>query len=141
MQIQNEIEQCFESVYDAYRAGVQACGGFKKVASGLWPHKPAQEAARELADALNRDRPRKLDPEECAQLLRMFREIGFHSTKHFIDKDAGYDKTGPTDPQVQEDKLASAISDLARLAGHLLKEAETLQQRKGSATVTSIAGK
>lgn len=130
MQIQTEFEQVYEDTYDAYRAGVQACGGFKKVACLLWPHKAAQEAGRELADALNRDRPRKLDPEECGHLLRMFRELGFHSTKYFIDQDVGYNKTSPLDPKVEEDKLADAITEATKTLGQLIKHAAALQERK-----------
>jgi len=103
----------YEDVYDVLKAMVQAAGGTKAIASRLWPHKPIAEAQRELLDALNRDRPRKLDPEETLAIMRFSREAGFHGGKHWIDADIGYQPTAPADPKIERDRLAD---ELARAA-------------------------
>lgn len=105
----------YEDIYDVLKAMVQASGGTKTVAGRLWPHKPIEEARRELLDALNRERPRKLDPEETLALFRFAREAGFHGGKHWVDTDLGYQPTAPADPKLERDRLAD---ELARAADH-----------------------
>lgn len=119
-----------EDIYDALRAIVQACGGPKAIALRLWPHKPADQARRELLDALNRDNPRKLDPEEVIAPLRMGRECGFHQGKHWIDEATGCDTSTPTDPKVKEDRLAGVIESASATLGQALKQLAELRGGK-----------
>ena len=119
-----------EDVYDALRAAIQALGGPKVVAARLWPHKPLEQARKELLDALNRDNPRKLDPEETLAVLKMAREAGFHSAKHWIDMDVGYDPSTPTDPEVQKDRLAEELARAADNFAALTKAVERLNSPK-----------
>lgn len=116
----------YEDFYDVLRAMVQAAGGTKAVASRIWPHKPIAEAQRELLDALNRDRPRKLDPEEVIAILKMAREVGFHAGKHWLDGEVGYQPTQPTDPLIERDRLAEAIIEGAKTLERAIKAAERL---------------
>lgn len=102
----NSLPLFLEDVYDALRAAVQAIGKPKTVAARLWPHKPIDQAHKELLDALNRDNPRKLDPEETMAVLRMAREAGCHQAKHWIDAELGYAPSQPVEPQ---DELAALI--------------------------------
>lgn len=104
-----------EDVFDALRAAVQAAGGAKVVAGKLWPHKPIDQARKELLDALNRDNARKLCIEEVIAILAMSREAGYHQAKHWIDEAIGYQPTLPADPKVERDRLAD---ELARAADH-----------------------
>src|SRR5688572_30837871 len=90
-----------EDVFDALRAAVQAAGGAKAVAGKLWPHKPIEQARKELLDALNRDNARKLCVEEVIAVLRIAREAGYHGAKHWIDEAVGYQPTPPQDPKVE----------------------------------------
>lgn len=119
-----------EDVYDALRAAINALGGPKVVAARLWPHKPIEQARKELLDTLNRDNPRKLDPEETLAVLRMAREAGFHSAKHWIDSDVGYDPSTPTDPAVQRDRLADELARAADKFAALAKAVERLNSPK-----------
>lgn len=115
-----------EDVYDALRAVVQALGGPKVAAGRLWPHKPVEQARRELLDSLNRDNPRKLDPEEVIALFRMGREAGFHQAKHWLDAELGYETTPPADPAVQRDRLAEELGRAVDALTNLTRVAEKL---------------
>ena len=105
----NSLPLFMEDIYDALRAAIQASGGPKSVAGRLWPHKPIDQAKKELLDALNRDNPRKLDNEEFLAVLKMAKEAGFHQAKHWIDGELGYDPTPMADPHVQRDRLAEEL--------------------------------
>jgi hypothetical protein len=119
----------YEDVYDVLRAAVQALGGTKAVAGKLWPHKPITEAQRELLDALNRERPRKLDAEEIMAVLRFAGEAGFHGAKHWIDHAIGYQPTAPLDPLIERDRLAEALERAASTFEALKQQATNLLER------------
>lgn len=127
----NSLPLFLEDIYDALRAAVQFIGGAKKGAERLWPHKPVEQGRKELLDALNRDNPRKLDPEEVLALLRMAREAGYHDAKHWIDASLGYEPTPMLDPKVQEDRLADVIETATATLTSAFKQAAEL--RKGRA--------
>jgi len=111
----SQQEQLFyEDIYDALRAAVQAAGGAKVVGPKLWPSKPVPEAQRALLDALNRDRERKLDPEEQLAVLRMSRDAGFHGGVRFICEHLGYTMPQPIDPK---DELAELQRRFIEAAG------------------------
>ena len=121
----NSLPLFLEDIYDALRAVTQAAGGPKVIAARLWPLKPLDQARKELLDALNRDNPRKLDPEEVMAVLRAGREIGFHQAKHWLDAELGYEQGPPLDPlderaQLQRDFIA-AVQASERIAERLTK--------------------
>jgi hypothetical protein len=120
----------YEDIYDVLRAAVQAIGGTKAVAGRLWPHKPISEAQRELLDALNRDRPRKLDAEEVLAVLRMAKEAGFHQAKHWVDSDLGYQPSQPLDPKIERDRLADELARAAETFKGLQRAVERLHAVK-----------
>jgi hypothetical protein len=97
-----------EDIYDALRCAVQSLGGPKAVGAQLWPHKPVDQAHRELGDCLNRDNPRKLDPEETLAILRLAREAGYHQAKHWLDAELGYAPSDPVEPETELTKLIRA---------------------------------
>lgn len=123
----NSLPLFLEDVYDALRAAVQALGGAKIVASRLWPHKPVEQARKELLDALNRDNPRKLDTEEFLAVLRMAREAGFHQCKHWIDAELGYEATPIVDPHIQRDRLAEEMARALDVLANITKAAERMR--------------
>jgi hypothetical protein len=122
----NSLPLFLEDVYDALKAIVAALGGTKEVAGRLWPHKPIEQARKELLDALNRDNPRKLDAEETLALLRMAREAGFHQAKHWIDAELGYEPSMPIVPSVQRDRLADELARAAEHFANLTKAVERI---------------
>jgi hypothetical protein len=118
-----------EDVFDALRAAVQAAGGAKTVAGRIWPHKPIDQARKELLDALNRDNARKLCVEEVIALLAMARESGYHQAKHWIDEAIGYQPTPPSDPKVERDRLADALEHAAQSFDALKQQATNLLEQ------------
>lgn len=118
-----------EDVYDALKAGAQFMGGAKAVAAKLWPHKPIEQARKDLLDCLNRDNGRKFDAEEILALLRMYREAGYHGAKHWIDEEIGYKPSDPKDPEVERDRLAEALERAASTFQALERQAKQLLER------------
>jgi hypothetical protein len=100
-----QVELFYETILEALRAAIHAAGGAKVVAAKLWPKKSVADAHRELLDALNAERPRKLDPEEVLFVLALAREAGFHNALHFICDRLGYAKPAPVDPADQAEQL------------------------------------
>lgn len=125
----SQQEQLFyEDIYDALRAAVQAAGGAKMVGPKLWPNKPVPEAQRALLDALNRDRDRKLDPEEQLMVLRLAREAGFHAGIRFICEQLGYSIPLPLDPQDERAQLQRDFIDAVKEARAIGDRLERLTQ-------------
>jgi len=123
-----QIEQLFyEDIYDALRASVQAAGGAKVVGVKLWPNKPVAAAHRDLLDALNRDRDKKLDPEETFHVFKLAREVGFHAAFHFSCDLAGYHKPTPVSAQEQAESILERAGELARESRAVAIQLERLQ--------------
>lgn len=114
-----------EDVYDALRAAVQCLSGAKTVGGALWPHKPIDQARKDLLDCLNRDNGRKFDAEEILAILKMAREAGYHQAKHWIDHALGYEHT-PLDPVIERDRLAEALEHAAKSFEGLQRDARAL---------------
>lgn len=136
----NSMPLFMEDIYDALKAAVQAIGGPKIAASRLWPHKPAEQAKKELNDALNRDNPRKLDNEEFLAVLRMAKEAGFHQAKHWIDSELGYDPTPVADPVIQKDRLADELARAIVALENVTRAAERLNAVNAPASLLKRAG-
>jgi hypothetical protein len=105
MSVQTEFPEVYTNEEEALSAAVRVLGGAKKVAGRLWPSKSADDGSRELLDALNRDRPRKLELHEIFKILLWAREAGFHSAKHYFDHATGYQASSPLDPEDEKAKL------------------------------------
>jgi hypothetical protein len=120
----NSLPLFLEDVYDALKAAVQALEGPKAVAGRLWPHKPLDQARKELLDALNRDNPRKLDPEETLAIFRMARDAGFHQSKHWIDRELGYEPSAPQEPEDEYARLQREYVQAVKLLATLTPKIE-----------------
>lgn len=118
-----------EDIYDALKAAVQYLGGAKSVAGSLWPHKPIDQARKELLDCLNRDNHRKFDAEEVLAILKMARESGYHQAKHWIDHALGYEPTAPLDPAIEKDRLAEALERASKTFQALTQAAGALVEQ------------
>lgn len=127
---QGSMPLFLEDVFDALRAAVQAAGGAKVVAGKLWPHKPTDQAKRELLDSLNRDNVRKLCVEEMMAVLRMAKEAGYHGAKHWIDEALGYQPTPPSDPKIERDRLAERMAQMTEAFKEMTRAAERLNETK-----------
>jgi len=132
MSEKNSLPLFVEDVFDALKAGVQFMGGAKTVAAKLWPHKPVDQARKDLLDCLNRDNGRKFDAEEILALLRMFRAAGYHGAKHWIDEEIGYEPSSPKDPAIERDRLADALESASRTFEELTRQARQLLDERGA---------
>lgn len=128
MSIQQEIEAVYENGEDALRAAVQVLGGAKAVAHRLWPAKPLSEAQRDLLDALNTERLRKLEFGEILHILRWACEAGFHSAKHFVDAETGYGHSEPLKPADELAELQRQYIESVRLQRTIADRLERLTQ-------------
>lgn len=115
-----------DSLADALRECVQACGGHKAVGVLLWPEKAADVAGRLLSDCLNDAKRERLSPEQVLLLLRLARERGCHAAMHFIARDAGYSDPQPLEPEDERAKLQREFIEASRHFTRLAAQMERL---------------
>lgn len=114
-----------ESLADALRECIAACGGLKAVGVKLWPEKDADHAGRTLADCLNDGKRDKLSPEQVLLILRMARAHGCHAGMAFICRDLGYSDPQPIEP---EDERAALQRQFIESTALLLKMAGRIEE-------------
>ena len=124
-----------ESLADALRECVQACGGMKTVGVLLWPEKAADIAGRLLGDCLNDAKREKLSPEQVLLLLRLARERGCHAGMHYIARDVGYSDPMPIEP---EDERARLQREFIEASKHFTRLAAQMERLNG-APVRAVA--
>jgi len=115
-----------ESVSDALRECVGACGGLKAVGAVLWPEKGADVAGRLLADCLNDTKREKLSPEQVMLILRLSRQRGCHAGMHFMARELGYADPQPIEPEDERAKLEREFVEAARAMQRMADRIETL---------------
>jgi hypothetical protein len=107
----------FEDIFDAIRSDSIAIGP-KILAALLWPEKPIEQAARLLADCLNRDRSQRLTPEQLQLVIREARKAGSFCTISYICDDANMTRPLPVEPE----------DEIARIQREVVKAADTFKQ-------------
>lgn len=122
-----------ETLADALRECISACGGMKAVGSRMWPEKDPEHAGRLLADCLNDAKREKLSPEQMLLLLRLARERGCHAGLTFIARELGYAEPVPIEPEDERAKLQREYVEAAR---HMARLAERIER---SAAITRVA--
>jgi hypothetical protein len=112
-----------ESITDALREVVRACGGPKVVGCKLWPEKTPDAAARTLSDCLNDARAEKLSPDQVLLLARMGRERGCHAVVAFFASECGYAAPVAIEPEDERAQLhreyIEAVKVLAVLSSRI----------------------
>lgn len=121
-----------ESITDALREVVQACGGPKKVGAMLWPELPIDQAAGKLRDCLNPDRREKLSPEQTVLLARMGREVGCHALMVFMARECGYADPSPIEPEDEVARLQREFVEATKALGALAARIESVQTMSAS---------
>lgn len=121
------IEQALfhDSIHEALRDVVMACGGYKAVGRRLWPEKSVEAAGRLLADCLNDARSERLAPEQVLLLLRMGREAGCHAAMAYLAGEAGYQAI-PVEPEDEKAKLQREFIDAVGRMERLLAKADRI---------------
>lgn len=118
-----------ETLNDALKACITACGGSKQVGPLLWPEKAPDAAQRLLLDCFNDDRPAKLSPEQVLLVLRMARAKGCHEGIKFIAADLGYSIPVPIDPRDEAADLMRAFTDSIAKQESLVERMEKAASR------------
>ena len=114
-----------ESLSDALRECISACGGLKVVGKLLWPEKDADVGGRLLSDCLNESKREKLSPEQVILILRLARKRGCHAGIMFIARDLGYSDPSPIEPEDEKARLQREFIEASR---HMARLAERIEQ-------------
>lgn len=117
-----------ESITDAIKDTINACGGSKQVAAKLWPEKAPDAAHRLLLSCLNDDRPERLSPEQLMFVLRMGRERGVHVGITYILRELGYEDPKPVEPQDELAELQRAYIEAVQNQARMAARMERLMQ-------------
>jgi hypothetical protein len=116
-----------ESITDALREVVRACGGAKVVGCKLWPEKAPDAAARTLADCLNDARAEKLSPDQVLLLARMGRERGCHAVLAFFAAECGYAQPVPIEPEDERAALQREYIEATKVLAHLAARIDRIE--------------
>ena len=112
-----------ETLNDALREVLAACGGAKQVAAKLWPEKTMDTAHKQLLDCMNEARDARLDPDHLRMVLRMGRAVGCHAATNWLLRDVGYEDARPIEPEDQKAALQrdyiAAVKSLKLLASQI----------------------
>lgn len=122
-----------ETLADALRECIVACGGMKPVGKLLWPEKEPDTAGRRLSDCLNDAKPEKLAPEQVLLILRLAREKGCHAGMLYIARDLGYADPQPIEPEDEKAKLQREYIECARSMSKIAQRIERLESPVRSA--------
>lgn len=117
-----------DTLLDAIGADIAAAGGFKAVASKLWPAESITTSAARLRNSVNSEQPQKLCPEELLQLKRLAYECGSTATVDYEAQQLGY-QTIWVDPEDQAEQLAREVRDLLAMVNRKLDQKARAEER------------
>lgn len=117
-----------ESLSDAIKECIGACGGMKLVAAKLWPEKSPDGAHRLLLSCLNEDRPERLSPEQLMLIFRMSRDRGCHVGVSYLLRELGYADPVPVEPKDEVAELQRQYIESARKMAYMADRIERLGQ-------------
>lgn len=126
--VDGQLTLVHEDAVDVVRSLVAALGGAKVIGPRLFPHKPAEAAARYLLDCLNPHRDHDIGVEGFVILLKWAREAGVHLGTHWLCDELGYTRPQPIEPEDQaaeilrrvdkaREELRTCLQQLDRLPG------------------------
>lgn len=120
----------FDRLEDALAAVIDRCGGRKKFAGEMFPHKPLRDAHNLLDAMLNPERREKFSPAQVVYVSKRGREAGCHAVMQYLAREAGYTDPQPIDPEDQEAELQRTFVDaVSRLEG-IQKQLQRVQQMR-----------
>jgi hypothetical protein len=111
-----QLDLIHESVRDATRSAIAALGGAKRVACLLRPAMEPDRAQRWLNNALDDNRPEKLEIEDHIWIFREAKKIGYHAAMQYFARECEYE-VSPVEPE----------SELARLQREYINAVKALQ--------------
>lgn len=117
-----------DSIFDALGADIAAAGGFKTVASKLWPSKDVTTAANVLRNACNPEQPQKLCPDEVLQIKRLAKEAGSFATVTYEAQQLGY-KVEWVQPEDELERLERENNELLKIIAKRLERRDELKSQ------------
>lgn len=118
----------FDSLFDAIGADIAAAGGFKIVASKLWPSESITTSSARLRNSINTEQPQKLCPDELLQLKRLAYEVGSTATIDYEAQQLGY-QTVWVDPKDEAGALRRDVRELLATVNRKLDRIERADER------------
>lgn len=118
----------FETLFDAIGADIAAAGGFKVVASKLWPAEPLATSAARLRNSINPEQAQKLCPDELLQIKRLAYAVGSTACVDFEAQQLGYVCTW-VDPADEAEQLNREVRDLLALVNRKLDQKTRAEDR------------
>lgn len=104
---------------------VKALGGPKAVGGKLWPTKDAESAGHRVRDCINPNRREHFEPDEIFALLKLAREVEFHSAFEWVGDFVGYE-VKPIEPEDAKAALMRAYIDSTAKIAELSRKLEKL---------------
>lgn len=117
-----------ETIFDAIGADIAAAGGFKTVASKLWPAEAITSAANKLRNAINPEQAQKLCPQEVLQIKRIAREAGSTATIDYEAQQLSY-RVEWIEPEDELKELLARYLDSQELQGAMRERIDKLIAR------------
>lgn len=124
----NQQALFYDSIYDAIGADIAAAGGFKAVASKLWPSKDVTAAANVLRNAVNPDQAQKLDPDEVLAIKRLAKEVGSFAAVSYEGAQLGYAVTW-IDPENELARIERENNELLKALTKRMERADALRTK------------
>jgi hypothetical protein len=121
----NQEALFYETACDAIAACVVAAGGFKRVASTLWPSSKPESAYARLKACLDDGKAEKLTAEEIIGIAKLAKEQGCHAWAQFIGAELGYE-IRPMDPADEATDLQNKFIEAVRLSSQIAERLERL---------------
>jgi hypothetical protein len=115
-----------ESITDALREAINACGGNKKAGPVLYPDLPVDQAAGRIRDCLNPDRRELFSPDQVVLIARLARDVGNHAIMNHLAVELGYLKPAPVEPEDEIARLQREFVEATKSLHNMATRIETI---------------
>jgi hypothetical protein len=116
----------FDDLLEALAEVVRALGGAKAVGSKMRPELPLDQAANWVRNCLNTQHRQDFSPGQIVFLLKLGREAGCHTAKHYLDDETGYNRSTPRNPTDALAELQREFIDSVKRQEHIVERIEHL---------------
>lgn len=117
-----------ETLGDAVGAAIAAAGGFKRVASTLWPAMKLESGYARLKACMDDGKPEKLTLDEIVGIARLAKEQGSHAVMNYLAADLGYEVRA-VEPRDQSEELRREVADLLKAVNQRLARIERVETK------------
>lgn len=121
-----QMQLIHETITDAIREAINACGGNKQVGATLFPDLPVDQAAGRIRDCLNSDNRHRFMPEQIVLIARLARAAGNHAVMNYLAEELGYLKPAPVEPENQLAVLQREFVEATKSLHHMASRIEAI---------------